>query len=145
MAEEYSLADLVKEAITQESSRANADAMRARPTNTMNRVVEEENTIHTQLQELKNEMKVMCIRQSGKYSRKYKPTDISPQTKPCQKWNLATMRLDIMRNLIQYENLACMCLILFLCIKNLNRYRGVYSSNVLKTFPPPPPPPPFSV
>ena len=87
MAEEYSLADLVKEAITQESSRANADAMRARPTNTMNRVVEEENTIHTQLQELKNEMKVMCIRQSGKYSRKYKPTDISPQTKPCQKCN----------------------------------------------------------
>ena len=32
MAEEYSLADLVKAAITRESSRANADAMRARPT-----------------------------------------------------------------------------------------------------------------
>ena len=39
-------------------------------------------------------------------------------------WNLATMRLDIMRNLIQYENLACLCLILlFLCIKNLNSMR----------------------
>ena len=39
-------------------------------------------------------------------------------------WNLATMRLDIMRNLIQHENLVCLCLILlFLCIKNLNSMR----------------------
>ena len=87
MAEEYSLADLVKAAITRESSRANADAMRARPTSTVNRVAEEDSTIHTQLQELKKEMEVMRVRQSGKYSRRYKPPDTPPQKKPCQKCN----------------------------------------------------------
>ena len=38
--------------------------------------------------------------------------------------NLATVRLDTVRNLIERGNLTCLCLILlFLCIKNLNTMR----------------------
>ena len=38
--------------------------------------------------------------------------------------NLATVRLDTVRNSIKRGNLTCLCLILlFLCIKNLNTMR----------------------
>ena len=88
MAEEYSLTDLIKTAITRETSKANVEAMRARPTTNVNRVTEGSTDIYSQVEALRAELEVMRVKQVGKYSRKYKPPDtIGQRDRRCEKCN----------------------------------------------------------
>ena len=74
LTEQYTLKQLVSAALNRESSRANVEAMKARPTTAVNSI--ESNEV-VELRQQLNDMdakldRVMRVKQSGKYSRRYK-------------------------------------------------------------------------
>ena len=91
LAEEYSLKQVIQAAVNRESSKANTEAIRARPAQNVNRVEDREeehqggileariNHLQAELEELE----VRKIRQSGKYSSRYKGEETKEQCPPC--------------------------------------------------------------
>ena len=83
LAEEYTLKSIIQAAVNRESSKANAEGLRAR-TDTVNRVEEGKerhkggkreariNHLQAELKELDPELEVRKVRQSGKYSSRHK-------------------------------------------------------------------------
>ena len=81
LAEEYSLKQIIQAAVNRESSKANVEAMQARPSHNVHRVEDREqlyqggdldakiNHLHAELAE------VMKVRQSGKYSSRFRRED----------------------------------------------------------------------
>ena len=88
LAEEYSLKQLITAALNRESSRANVEAMKARPTASVSNIESKESdNISAQLREIRADLStVMRVKQNGKYSRRYKPPDDSEkQSSACAK------------------------------------------------------------
>ena len=91
LAEELSLTDLIKSAITREASKANVEAMRAKTSSTVNRVTDRDTDVQKQLDELRTEMDIMRVRHIGKYSRRFKSTEPmakkGSRNQPCARCN----------------------------------------------------------
>ena len=91
LAEEYTLQQVIQAGINRESSKANVEAMKARPHTSVNKV-EDSSELNNQsmaqeLQNLRTELELMRVRPSGKYSRRFKPEESGGQTssKDCPK------------------------------------------------------------
>ena len=78
LAEEYSLKQIIQAAVNRESSKANAEALRNRPTGSVNRLDEEEvqytgGSLEARMNHLMEEMEeVRKLRQIGKYRSRHK-------------------------------------------------------------------------
>ena len=78
LAKEYSLKQIIRAAVNRESSRANAEALRNRPTGNVNRLDEVKGqykggSLEARMNHLQVEMEeVMKLRQVGKYSGRHK-------------------------------------------------------------------------
>ena len=69
IAEEYSLTQVIQAGVNRESSKANVEAMQARPTNAVQRVSYVGGDLDAKINHLQAELEdVMRVRQSGKYS-----------------------------------------------------------------------------
>lgn len=85
LAEEYNLTQLIQAGINRESSRANVEAMKAKPTPSVNKL--EDTDMDHKLDQIRSDLEnVMRVRQSGKYSGRYKaPEPNINKEKACQK------------------------------------------------------------
>ena len=89
LAEEYSLKQVIQAGVNRESSRANVEAMQAKPTS-VNRLAHmgriPTSDLDSRIDHLQSELdEVMRIRQSGKYSNRFRSEDSPKPKKKCQK------------------------------------------------------------
>ena len=84
LTEGYTLKQLITAAINRESSRANVEAMQARPATSVSTIESREYTeLKEQMCEISDKLSsVMRVNSSGKYSRRYKAVDKSRKLKP---------------------------------------------------------------
>lgn len=86
LAENYDLDKVIESALNRESSRANAEAMSARPTTTVKQVETTEDD-NMSLQKMRADLDSVLrrVNKSGKYSRRYKPPDTDTPKSACIK------------------------------------------------------------